>query len=509
SPTLHRHPTFKSYEGMIMRPIRLCITALLLLLPIFLVAQDGVPLFTEDFPPEEFAARRSMIADSIGSDAIAVFQGAPNPEGFVRFRQSNQFYYLTGIEVPHAYLTIDGLTGQSTLYLPHENERRAQGEGKVLSAEDHEFIVDELGFDGVFGVGLLAEHLGRAARRGNVEALYTLFSPAEGLAESRDGSLRTIADIASDPWDVSPSREGQFLTLLKSRFPSFEIRNLSPTLDAMRLVKSERELAMIRKATRVSGLALMEAMRSTRPGIKEYHLDAVAKYVYFRDGAQGEAYYSLIASASNAYYPHYNAGKRTMQDGDLVLMDYAPDVGYYMSDVTRQWPVNGTFNEWQTELYSFYLDCYQAILTRIRPDVTPSAIGTEALAAMRDILASSSFSEPKYQKAAETFVESFESRMDYPGASLGHWVGMSTHDVGNYSGPLKPGMVFTIEPALRVPEDQIYIRLEDLIIITEDGAEIVSDFVPMDIEGVEKLMEEEGLLQRYPAEIELLSEKRE
>ena len=481
--------------------------SLLLLALVFQVsiAQEGAPLFTENFPPEEFAARRAVLVEEIGSQAIALLQGAPSPTGYVRFRQSNEFFYLTGIEAPHAYVLVDGRTGTSSLYLPHRNLSREGAEGKLLSAEDADMITGELGFDAVYGIEQLSEHLARAARSYPTPTVYTPFSPAEGPAVSRDLALRTIADRAADPWDGLQSREGRFVEMLTTRFPSFTIENLSPTLDEMRLVKSDRELDMIRIATRLSGLGLMEAMRSTEPGIKEYHLDAVAKYVYLRDGAQGDAYYSLIASASNAYYPHYNAGKRTMEDGDFLLMDYAPDVGYYMSDVTRMWPVNGKFSDWQRELYTFYLACYRAVLTRIRPGATAAEIGGEALVEMRQILEATSFSKPEYRRAAEEFVSSYNQRIEYPGARLGHWVGMATHDVGDYSGPLKPGMVFTIEPALRVPEERIYIRLEDLIIINENGAEIVSDFVPMDIDAIETLMAEEGLLQRYPAEQLLLS----
>jgi Xaa-Pro aminopeptidase len=255
---------------------------------------------------------------------------------------------------------------------------------------------------------------------------------------------------------------------------------------------------MIEKATRLSGLALMEAMRSTVPNIYEYELDAVAKYVFYRDGAQGDAYYSLIASAQNAYWPHYNAGKRKMLDGDFLLMDYAPDFGYYMADVTRVWPVNGKFNAWQRELYGFYLTCYRAVLKHIRPGVTAQVIIQEAVRDMDAALASSKFSKPEYERAAREFVMSYKQSTSNPRASLGHWVGMATHDVGVDSGPLRAGMVFTIEPALRVPEEKIYVRMEDMIVITDRGARIISDFVPMDIEGIEKVMREEGMLQRYP-----------
>jgi Xaa-Pro aminopeptidase len=468
------------------------------LVPVLAHAQDGVPLFTPDFPPEEFAARRAQVMDVIGPNAVAVLQGASSPRGFTRFRQSNEFYYLTGVEVPHAYVLIDGSTRRTTLYLPHRNEGRERSEGKLLAVEDVAFVRDSLKYEAVYGTELLAEHLGRLLVRASVRTLFTPFAPAEGLAESRDLALRTNADIAADPWDGRPSREGHFLSLLRTRFPTFEIQDLTPTLDQLRLVKSERELALIRKATRLSGLALLEGMRSTEPGIQESELDAVARFIFFRDGAQGDAYYSLIASGRNAFFPHYNAGKRTMLDGDFLLMDYAPDVGYYMSDVTRQWPVNGRFNAWQRELYGFYLACYKAILTHIRPGVTAAQIRQEAVAEMEQILARATFSKPEYQKAAQAFVFNYRSGSFHPEARLGHWVGMATHDVGYDTGPLRPGMVFTIEPALTVPEELIYIRLEDLIIITETGAEVASDFVPMEIDAIEHIMQEPGMLQRYP-----------
>ena len=226
----------------------------------------------------------------------------------------------------------------------------------------------------------------------------------------------------------------------------------------------------------------------------------MAKYIFYRGGAQGDAYYSLIASGRNAWWPHYNAGKRRMLDGDFLLMDYAPDVGYYMSDVTRMWPVNGKFNDWQRELYGFYVDCYRAILKNIRPNVTASTIMQEAAREMEQILARTRFSKPAYDKAARAFVADYKEQAQDPNAGLGHWVGMATHDDGKDRGPLRPGMVFTIEPQFRVPEEKIYIRLEDMIVITDKGADILTDSLPMDIPTIEKVMREEGMLQRYPRE---------
>ena len=463
-----------------------------------LLAQVGYPLFSTDFPAEEFAKRRAAVYDAIGSKAVAILQGAPTPDGYTRFRQSNDFYYLSGVEVPNAYLLLDPVERKTTLYLPHRNERREIGEGKVLSVEDLEAVEKASGLDAVFGPELLGEHLARLLPRRAPLTVYTPLFPPEGGAESRDLALRRVAELGSDPWDGRPSRAGNFVRRLQNRFPNLAAADLSPILDGLRLTKSAKEIAMIGRATKLSGLALLEGMRSTRPGQYERELDAVAKFVFYRNGAQGDAYYSLIASAQNAWWPHYNAGKRKMEDGDFLLMDYAPDVGYYMSDVTRMWPVNGTFAPWQRELYGFYLSCYEAILKAIRPGVDAATVMKEASKQMERTLSTSKFSKDAYRKSAETFVKDYRDAAGKPDASLGHWVGMATHDDGPHSGPLKPGMVFTIEPALRVPEEKIYVRLEDLIVITDKGADVLSDFVPRDIAGIEKIMKEEGLLERYP-----------
>lgn len=482
------------------KPIAILFPVLLLamaLMPSEAAGQADVAFYTDDFTPKEFADRRARVLDAIGTGAAAVVQGAPSPEGYVRFRQTNEFYYLTGIEVPNAYLLLDGSARRATLFLPHRHEARERGEGVMLSAEDEGFLRDTVLVDAVAGTERLAETLGRLTR--SIDVLYTPMSPAEGLAESRDLGFRTVADIASDPWDGRPSREGYFINLLQLRFPQFDVEDLSPILDEMRLIKSEAELDLIRKATVLSSLALMEGMRSTEPGIHEHELDAVAKYIYHRNGAQGDAYYSLVAGGRNAYRPHYHAGRDRLEAGDLVLMDYAPDVRYYMSDITRVWPVNGTFSPDQRDLYTFYLAAYRAILNHIGPGLSAAEIMERAAADMDGILAASEFSKPEYQRAAASFVDSYRSRAGRDYVSLGHWVGMATHDVGHNEGPLRPGMVFTIEPALRVPEEEIYIRLEDLIIITEDGKEVVSDFVPMEIDEIERLMREDGMLQQYPA----------
>ena len=477
---------------------RIPITALawLALLPRSALAQDA-PLFRADFPPEELQARRAGIYDAIGTGAVALVQGAPAPAGYLRFRQTNELYYLCGVETPGAYLLLDGSSRQTRLYLPHRNAAREASEGRLLSAEDEAELRRLTGVEQVHGAELLSDHLARFAWGDQVRTVYLPLRPAEGVATSRDLAVRGASDLANDPWDGRPTREARFAEALRERFPHFEVRDLSPALDQQRLVKSPREIELIRRATRLSGLALMEAMRSTEPGLWEHELDGLSKFIFFRNGAQAEAYYSLIASGPNAWFPHYHRGARRLQADELLLMDHAPDYGYYSSDVTRQWPVDGRFDGWERDLYGFYLATYEAFLDAIRPGDAQEIL-REVAGEWERIVAEWPFTRDHYRSAGEDFVGAFRQRIEAGRDSLGHGVGMAVHDVGVADGALSEGMVFTIEPQFRVPEEQIYIRLEDVVLITKDGKEILSDFVPMQMDAIEALMAEEGLLQRYP-----------
>ena len=158
-------------------------------------------------------------------------------------------------------------------------------------------------------------------------------------------------------WDGRLPRESRFIELLQFRNRGAEIRNLSPILDELRAIKSPREIALIRRASQLAGLGLMEAMRSTEPGVYEYQLDAAARYIFLVNDAKLEAYRSITAAGTeNINNMHYYRNAKRLEDGELVLMDYAPDYRYYVSDIGRVWPVNGTYAPWQRELLQFTLD---------------------------------------------------------------------------------------------------------------------------------------------------------
>ena len=449
--------------------------------------------FTTNFTLQEFAARRARVYEAIGPQAVALIQGLPTVHSSAVFRQSNEFFYLSGVVAPQALLLMDGTSKRSTLYLPKQNASRAATEGELLSSDDPVKTAATTGVDEVKPPEqLLADLQARTAAR----TIYVPYAPTEGSSESPDGARRRTADAAADPWDGRVSREAHLRDLLKTRVPALEQKDLSPILNEMRAIKSPAEIALITRATKIGGEAILEAMRSTAPGLAEYEIDALAQFIFVRHGAQGEAYRDIVASGPAAMNAHHRAGDKIMTDGELVLMDYCPDLGYYRCDVTRQWPVNGKFSPAQRELYGFYLGVYEAVLHAIKPQLTAQQILQAALPKMDAILASTKFSKPIYEAAAKQFVERYRSSAARAG-NLGHAVGMATHDFGGGSGAMRPGLVFTIEPEFRVPEEQIFIRLEDMIVITESGATILSDFVPRSIAAVEKVVAEPGLLQQY------------
>jgi Xaa-Pro aminopeptidase len=296
-----------------------------------------------------------------------------------------------------------------------------------------------------------------------------------------------------DPWDGRMSREEAFVAKLKAAGPLPAFKDLDPILDSLRITKSAREIAIIREATRITGLAIIEAMRDARPGIFEYELQADAEFVFKRHGAYGPSYFALVATGTNTFYSHYHKNTALLKDGDLVQFDYAPDYKYYQSDVTRVFPANGRFSPRQRELYTIYLRLYQALMTSIRVHATPRDIMKAAVAKMDAVMAAFAFADPKIKAAATAFVERYRGST---AGSLGHAVGMEVHDVGAPPPTLEPGQVFTIEPAMQIPDEHIGIRLEDMILMTETGYENLSAFVPIDIDAIEATMREPGMQKK-------------
>jgi Xaa-Pro aminopeptidase len=466
------------------------ILGLALLAGTFVASPFAQPVFrgTEIFPPEEFAARRAKVIDQIG-DAVAIVLGTPGPPGEMPFRQNSQFFYLTGVTEPRARVIIDGRTKKTVVFLQPRNERRDAsmfGPSLAPGAEAASALgVDEARSDEDFTAAV-------TAIAGDHRTIYTPFAAEVLGSQSQGDPTRFWKTNTDDPWDGRDSREAAFIGKLKAAAPQSEIKNLDPVLNALRAIKSPREIAVIREATRIAGLGIMEAMRDAKPGMREYELQADAEFVFKKYGALGAAYFALIATGPNTYYTHYNRNTAVLKDGDLVQFDYAPDYKYYQSDVTRIFPANGAFTPRQREFYGIYLKLYQALMTSIKVHERPIDAIHAAVTKMDAIMASYTYTDEHVKNAAVKFVEGFRSRKQANG--LGHNVGLEVHDPGGLQAPtFEPGRIFTIEPQMRMEEEHFGLRLEDMILITDTGYENLSQFVPIEIADIEKLMREPGL----------------
>jgi Xaa-Pro aminopeptidase len=248
---------------------------------------------------------------------------------------------------------------------------------------------------------------------------------------------------------------------------------------------------MMRTVTRITGEGIMEAMREAAPGGYEYELTAAAEWAFRRHNSQGPGYFPLSATGPNTVYTHYHRGLRQLRDGDIVQFDYAPDYKYYTSDISRVFPANGRFSARQREFYGIYLRLYQALLTSIRPGVTITQVAADAGAKMAAIIDGFTFTDPKIREAAVKFASSYQTGK--PRNRLGHGLGMEVHDVTVRRESFQPGELFTIEPAIQIPDESLAMRIEDVVLITEKGYENLSAFVPIEIADIEALMREPGL----------------
>jgi Xaa-Pro aminopeptidase len=237
-------------------------------------------------------------------------------------------------------------------------------------------------------------------------------------------------------------------------------------------------------------------MKATEPGVYEYHLDAAARYMFLVHGARLDGYRSIVgAGMANILNIHYFRNTSELKAGDLVLMDYAPDFRYYTSDIGRMWPVNGTFSPEQRALLGFILEYRNAIISRIKPGVTSQQVMEDARQAMEAVFARWKFVKPEHEQAARDLVRT-------GGGVFSHAVGLAVHDVGGRANPLRPGQVFSIDPQLRMRDANgqtvLYMRYEDVVVVTETGVENFTDFMPTTLEDIEKTVRMKGMVQDYP-----------
>jgi Xaa-Pro aminopeptidase len=463
------------------------------------------------FPREVYAQRRAALAARLPGATI-VIAGAYliNPgDGLVK--QDPDFWYLTGVESPYAILVITpseraGARSQSILFLPDS----LQFAGGQFPMDDPAFrgaawnrprrrlapgapAVAATGVDAAFPLREFTSRFREIARRASrfaVPAGDSLYAPP-GLAPPTDFRR-------------------QFRQSLLPLAGRGTIDDLTPVIERMRLIKDAHEVAALRRAAEISGKGMVEAMRAVRPGMNDRELAGLMEYVWKREGSPRSSFPPIVSSGEHAMTffsllrENYNAVDRTMQAGDLVFVDYgAAEYMTYTADLCRTWPVSGRFTPEQRKYYDIVLEAQEAAIAAVRPgvmmlDVIEAAArvfqehGLEAkenVATMGVDRVWGLMPSPTHYLAKNAGIVRYNS-FGRGVRDLGHHIGLEVQDSRDYSMPLAPGMVFTIEPKIYIPDRNIAIMIEDMILVTPDGHENLSAGTPKRAEEIERIMAE-------------------
>lgn len=417
-----------------------------------------------DFGPAEYAARRERLMARI-PDGVAIVSGSLAGPFQNEFIQNNEFVYLCGVKLPGAVLIVDGTRRESTL-LYTTRESYLLNEGLSL-----DFLEDPLGITGIerhVPVDQLTPVLAELARR--TQVFYTPFDP-EGPPQEVD---------TDSEWDGRLGREGQFVRALEQHFPRVEVRDLTPTLWELRRIKSPAEAEVMRTASQITARAMIEVMKAARVGMWEYELSALFEYVCKREGCRWVFDYNvIISSAENHPYLHYYRHDRQLVDGDFLVVDSGADYRDYDSDVSISFPINGRFSPRQREIYEACNAVTKACLPLYRPGVTGYEMGAAArqkLEADGHDLSRDAFARLRYFREG----------------GVTHHVGLATHDAGGSDKPkdepLRAGEVIACDVFATFPEENLGVRVENIVLVTENGSENLSADVPREIEEIEALV---------------------
>lgn len=437
-----------------------------------------------------FAARRARLAQQMQPGALAVLQTAPellrNADSEYPYRHDSHFYYLTGFTEPQAVIVVVAAHGaapaRSILFCREKNVEHETWTGFRYGPEGAR---TSFGFDEAHPIDALDAEMARLLAD----------CPALWYPVGRNSEF----DARVARWLGAVRAQGRAGIVAPAA-----LHDVLPVLDEMRVIKDAAELDVLQRAADISAGAHARAMRAARPGMWEYELEAELLHEFRRKGAQYPAYTPIVAAGANACILHYNSNNAQARDGELVLIDAGCELDSYASDITRTWPVNGVFSAPQKALYELVLAAQQAAIEAVVPGRPYSDIHAAALRVLtRGMLELGLVDQSKYASVDAAIAERAYAPFYMHGT--GHWLGLDVHDAGQYrdsaaegkpARALQPGMVLTVEPGIYVrpadgvPEQfwNIGIRIEDDVVVTDDGCRVLSAAAPKGVAEIEALM---------------------
>jgi Xaa-Pro aminopeptidase len=388
----------------------------------------------------EYHSRRQALTTAIPQAVFVFFGGTQTKDDLARFYQEPNFYYLTGWKQPGATLLID--PHRAVLFLPHHNPEFEKFRGPQASPDDKD-IAEVTGFDTVLPIERFESELHTSLE--NWPALYT-------TGDNARARLRMFA-------------------------PLRDVQDARPTLARMRMKKSPAEIALLQRAADATVAAHRAAWKLAAPGKYEYQIAAAAQSVYLGLGCERDAYPPIAGSGPNGLYLHYVSNERRMNAGDLLLMDAGAECAGYTADVTRTIPVNGKFTARQRELYDIALGAEKAAIAAVKPGIPIAGAAPRSLNQVARAYINSHGTDLHGQPLGQYFTH-----------DISHHIGLEVHDAADTTAPLQAGMVISIEPGIYIPEENIGIRIEDVVLVTEEGAQVLTAALPREAAEIERAL---------------------
>jgi Xaa-Pro aminopeptidase len=429
--------------------------------------------------------RRPQLAEFIkrmDDDSVAIIPSAREAyrsnDSNYRYRQDSDFYYLTGFEEPESIAVITpGKEHVYTLFVRPRDPEREIWDGRRAGVDGAR---EQYGADAAFPVAEFREKLGDIIN-GATNLYYRIGAPGNTeLDEMIVGEMRRMRILGR-----------------KAINPPQSIVDAGTILHEMRLIKSEEEISIMQRAADIAAEAHVEAMKATRPGMKEYEIEALVEYIFRRNGAAAPAYTSIVGAGANATILHYIENNATLNDGDLLLIDAGAEYQGYASDITRTFPINGRYTKAQRDIYDLVLETQMACVEMVRPGTSGDELKNHSIEMLTEGMVRLGLLQGEPKKLIEE-----EKYKQFYMHGLGHFLGLDVHDVGRYyhkdqSRRLEPGMVMTVEPGIYIAPDTkdipekylgIGVRIEDDVLVTQDGPRVLSNKVPKQPEEIEALM---------------------
>lgn len=406
-----------------------------------------------------FENNRKKLIESMKENSLLILFAGSAPyrsaDQVYKFTPNRNFYYLTGIDEPNVIVTILKTDKEAieTVYVEREDELMAKWVGRAISKDEASEV------SGIKSTKYLDE-----------------FDSTISSYIDKRGISKIYLDLERQSINIPSTKAQDMANTLRVKYPHLKIKNIFHNIAKLRMVKNDREVELIQKAIGITKEGILAMAKNLTPGMKEYEVEAYFDFKIKSLGASAHAFSTICAAGKNATVLHYEDNNQEAKDGDLILFDLGAEYDYYCSDISRTIPINGKFTDRQKQIYQIVLNAMKEVEKNTKPGLTLADLNNIAKKALA-------------KGCMEIgLIEKEEEIGKYYFHSVGHPLGLDTHDVWIVDSKLEEGAVITNEPGLYIEEEGIGIRLEDDLLVTKDGCINLSKDIPVEIEDIEALM---------------------